>query len=69
MTKLYLADVIIGNLVEGEKFRKRLLKHFQNLGMNGAFKLQDVADAYIALHAENKPADIQQLDRLLLKER
>ena len=55
MTKVHLANVIIGNMMGGEKVRNRLLEHFEHLGKNGALKLQDIADAYMALHAEISP--------------
>lgn len=65
---IHVAHVLIDGVVEGEKVRTRFPEYINGLGEDGALKLEEIADAYMALHAQGRSAWTQELDLRPYKE-
>ena len=65
---IHVAHVIIDGVVEGEKIRTRFPEYIDRLGEDGALRLEAIADAYMALHAQERSAWTQELDLRPFKE-
>jgi NAD(P)-dependent dehydrogenase (short-subunit alcohol dehydrogenase family) len=65
---IHVAHVLIDGVVEGEKVRTGFPEYINSLGEDGALKLGEIADAYMALHAQGRSAWTQELDLRPYKE-
>jgi NAD(P)-dependent dehydrogenase (short-subunit alcohol dehydrogenase family) len=65
---IHVAHILIDGVVEGEKVRTRFPEYIDGLGDDGALKLEEIADAYMALHAQGRSAWTQELDLRPFKE-
>ena len=51
---IHVAHVLIDGVVECEKVRTRFPEYINGLVEDGALKLEEIADAYMALHAQGR---------------
>ena len=65
---IHVAHVIIDGVVEGEKVRTHFPEYIDRLGEDGALRLEAIADAYMAIHAQERSAWTQELDLRPFKE-
>ncbi|MDA9581094.1 SDR family NAD(P)-dependent oxidoreductase [Luminiphilus sp.] len=59
---IHVAHILIDGVVEGEKVRTRFPEYIDGLGEDGALKLEEIADAYLSVHAQGRSAWTQELD-------
>lgn len=65
---IHVAHVVIDGVVEGEKVRSRFPDYIEKLGEDGALRIEAIADAYMALHRQERSAWTQELDLRPYKE-
>lgn len=65
---IHVAHVLIDGVVEGEKVRSRFPDYIEKLGEDGALRIEAIADAYMALHRQERSAWTQELDLRPYKE-
>jgi len=59
---IHIAHILSDGVVEGEKVRTRFPEYIDGLGEDGALKLEEIADAYMSVHAQGRSAWTQELD-------